>query len=143
MTNPDDNVIRAVLTGTRSVAVVGWSPNPDRPSHGVAAFLQARGMRMIPVNPGQAGQSHHGTPIRASLADIPPDDTVEMVDIFRRSDAVAAIVDEALATLPGLKVIWMQLGVTDERAAQKARKAGVIVIQDRCPKIEARRLGLA
>lgn len=142
MNTPDDNRIRAILTDTKVVAVVGWSPNPDRPSHGVAAFLKARGMRVIPVNPGQAGGQHDGEVIRASLSDIAQDDAVEMVDIFRRSDAVAAIVDEAMVRLPKLKVIWMQLGVEDEVAAARARAAGIIVVQDRCPKIEARRLGL-
>lgn len=142
MSNPDDATIRAILTDTKVVAVVGWSPNPERPSHGVAAFLKARGMRVIPVNPGQAGQSHGDEVIRASLSEIPKDDGVEMVDIFRRSEAVAGIVEEALAKLPALKVIWMQLGVTDEAAAAKARAAGVTVVQDRCPKIEVRRLGL-
>lgn len=142
MQNPDDMTIARILAETRTVAVVGWSPNPDRPSHGVAAFLKARGMRVIPVNPGQAGQNHEGEAIRASLATIPADARVEMVDIFRRSDAVAAVVDEALAALPDLKVIWMQLGVTDDLAAARARARGVIVVQDRCPKIEARRLGL-
>lgn len=143
MQNPDDVTIRAILTKTRVVAVVGWSPNPDRPSHGVAAFLKGRGIRVLPVNPGQAGQSHDGTLIRASLADIPTEEKVEMVDIFRRSDAVGAVVDDALANLPDLKVIWMQLGVTDEIAAARARARGIIVVQDRCPKIETRRLGLA
>jgi predicted CoA-binding protein len=142
MQNPDDMTIAKILAGTRVVAVVGWSPNPDRPSHLVAAFLKAHGMRVIPVNPGLAGQSHEGEEIRASLADIPANTGVEMVDIFRRSDAVAAIVDEALASLPDLKVIWMQLGVTDGVAAARARARGTIVVQERCPKIEARRLGL-
>lgn len=142
MSNPDDATIRAILTDTKVVAVVGWSPNPERPSHGVAAFLKARGMRVIPVNPGQAGRPYGDEVILTSLSEIPEDDGVEMVDIFRRSEAVAAIVDEALANLPALKVIWMQLGVTDEAAAAKARAAGVTVVQDRCPKIEVRRLGL-
>jgi predicted CoA-binding protein len=142
MTNPDDDTIRRILTETRTVAVVGWSPNPDRPSHGVADFLRARGMRMIPVNPGHAGKTYAGEVIRAALADIPPGDAVEMVDIFRRTEAVAGIVDEAMAGLPDLKVIWMQLGVADEAAAARARARGIIVIQNRCPKIEARRLGL-
>jgi predicted CoA-binding protein len=128
------------LTKTRVIAVVGWSPNPDRPSHGVAAFLAGRGVTVIPVNPGQAGHSHEGWPIYARLGDIPKDMRVEMVDIFRRSDAVAEVVDEALAELPDLKVIWMQLGVTDETAAAKARARGITVVQDRCPKIEVRRL---
>lgn len=142
MQNPDDETIRQILTSTRTVAVVGWSPNPERPSHGVAEFLRARGMRVIPVNPGQAGQVHAGEVIRARLGDIPTGEGVEMVDIFRRSDAVAGIVEEALAVLPGLKVIWMQLGVIDEAAAVRARARGILVVQDRCPKIEARRLGL-
>lgn len=142
MQNPDDMMIARILTGTRVVAVVGWSPNPDRPSHVVAASMKSRGMRVIPVNPGHAGQSHEGEEIWASLTDIPADTRVDMVDVFRRSDAVAAIVDEALAGLPDLKVIWMQLGVTDEVAAARARAHGVIVVQDRCPKIEAQRLGI-
>lgn len=143
MQNPDDETIRQILTGTRTVAMVGWSPNPERPSHGVADFLRSRGMRVIPVNPGQAGLTHADETIRARLNEIPTADGVEMVDIFRRSDAVSAIVDEALVALPGLKVIWMQLGVQDEAAAARARARGVIVVQNRCPKIETRRLGLA
>jgi predicted CoA-binding protein len=142
MQNPDDDTIRQILTGTHTVAVVGWSPNPERPSHGVADFLIGRGMRMIPVNPGQAGQIYAGEVIRAGLRDIPAGDKIDMVDIFRRSDAVPEIVDAALDALPGLKVIWMQLGVIHDAAAAKARARGVIVVQDRCPKIEARRLGL-
>lgn len=143
MQNPDDETIRQILTATRTVAMAGWSPNPERPSHGVADFLRSRGMRVIPVNPGQAGRIHAGEVIRARLGEIPAADGVEMVDIFRRSGAVAAVVDEALAVLPGLKVIWLQLGVQDEAAAARARAKGILVIQNRCPKIEARRLGLA
>lgn len=142
MHNPDDQTIRAILTGAPVVAVVGWSPNPDRPSHGVAAFLARRGMTVLRVNPGVAGQIVDGLPVYGRLSDIPKDVAVTMVDIFRRSEAVAAIVDEALAELPGLQVIWMQLGVVDEAAATKARARGVIVVQDRCPKIETARLNL-
>lgn len=140
MENPDDAKIRDILTGTRVVAVVGWSPNPERPSHGVAAFLARFGMTVFRVNPGQAGEVVDGRPVYGRLADIPKDAGVGMVDIFRRSDAVAGIVDEALAALPDLKVIWMQLGVMHTGAATKARAKGVIVVQDRCPKIEAARL---
>lgn len=141
MTNPDDATIRRILTQTRCVAVVGWSPNPERPSHGVADFLVGLGMRMIPVNPGQAGQTYGGEMIRAGLDGLAIEG-VEMVDVFRQSAAVPEIVTAALAHLPGVRVIWMQLGVIHDEAAARARAAGIIVVQDRCPKIEARRLGL-
>lgn len=142
MTNPDDATIRQILTQTRCVAVVGWSPNPERPSHGVADFLAGVGMRMIPVNPGQAGQAFGGEVIRAGLDEL-ASEGVEMIDVFRQSAAVPEIVTAALAHLPGVKVIWMQLGVVHEEAAARARATGIIVVQDRCPIIEARRLGLA
>lgn len=134
-----DAEIRAILTGARTIAVVGWSPKPDRPSHRVAAFLAARGYRVIPVNPGAAGQQALGVTVRASLAEI--DEPVDMVDIFRRSEDVPPVVDAALA-VPGLKAIWMQLGITHAEAAAKAEAAGVQVVQDRCPAIEIPRLGL-
>lgn len=142
MHDPDEATIRRILTGTRTVAVVGWSANPERPSHGVAGFLADAGMRVVPVNPGLAGQVWRGETVRADLAAFGPAERVDMVDIFRRSDAVAGIVDQALASLPDLRVIWMQLGVRDDAAAARAAARGIIVIQDRCPKIEARRLGL-
>lgn len=135
-----DDDIRRILTEVKTIAVVGWSPKPDRPSHGVAAFLKRKGFRVIAVNPGQAGQEALGEVVRASLAEI--DGAVDMVDIFRRSEEAGAVVDEALAALPGLKVVWMQLGVVDERAAARARAAGVEVVMDRCPAIEMPRLGL-
>ncbi|MEY4985072.1 MAG: hypothetical protein RIR62_3338 [Pseudomonadota bacterium] len=134
-----DDDIRTILTETRTIAVVGWSPKPDRPSHGVAAYLKRRGYRVIPVNPGQAGQTALGETIRASLSDI--DGPVDMVDIFRRSSEVGPVVDEALA-VPGIRTIWMQLGVVDEEAAARARAAGLRVVMDRCPAIEIPRLGL-
>ncbi len=135
-----DDDIRRVLTETRTIALVGWSPKPDRPSHRVAAFLKARGYRVIPVNPGQAGQSALGEVVRASLAEIA--EPVDMVDIFRRSEEAGGVVDEALAVLSGVKTIWMQLGVVDEAAATRARAAGVAVVMDRCPAIEIPRLGM-
>ena len=135
----DDTTIRDVLGRVKTIAVVGWSPKPDRPSHGVAAYLNRRGYRVIPVNPGQAGETALGETIRASLSEI--DVPVDMVDIFRRSSEVGPVVDEALR-LAGLKVIWMQLGVMDEVAATKARAAGLRVVMDRCPAIEIPRLGL-
>jgi predicted CoA-binding protein len=136
----DDATIRQVLTETRTIALVGWSPKPDRPSHRVAAFLKARGYRVIPVNPGQAGQIALGETVRASLADI--GEPVDMVDIFRRSEEAGAVVDEALAVLPGLKAVWMQLDVVDAVAAARAEAAGVTAVMDRCPAIEIPRLGM-
>jgi len=135
-----DATIRRVLTETRTIALVGWSPKPDRPSHRVAAFLKARGYRVIPVNPGQAGQVALGETVRASLAEI--GEPVDMVDIFRRSEEAGEVVDEALAVLPGLKAVWMQLGVVDAAAAARAEAAGVTAVMDRCPAIEIPRLGM-
>lgn len=132
-----DAEIRDILTEVKTIAVVGWSPKPDRPSHGVAAFLARRGYRVVPVNPGQAGQQALGETVVASLADAGP---VDMVDIFRRSEEAGAVVDEAIAI--GAKVVWMQLGVVDEAAADRARAAGLRVVMDRCPAIEIPRLGL-
>lgn len=132
-----DTEIRDILTSVRTIALVGWSPKPDRPSHGVAAFLKRRGYRVIPVNPGQAGQEALGETVVASLAEAGP---VDMVDIFRRSEEAGAVVDQAIAV--GAKVVWMQLSVVDEAAADRARAAGLRVVMDRCPAIEIPRLGL-
>jgi predicted CoA-binding protein len=132
--NPPDDAIRAVLATPQTVAVVGCSPNPERDSHRIAKLLQSRGHRVIPVNPG-----HHsilGETCYASLRDIP--EQVAMVDIFRRSEEVAPIVDEAIEV--GARIVWMQLGVIDERAAAAAQDAGLTVVMDRCPAIEYRRL---
>lgn len=139
-TMDEETVIRDVLRRVQVIAVVGWSPKPERASHGVAAFLHRRGYRVIPVNPGQAGQVALGEVVRASLAEI--EGPVDMVDIFRRSEEAGAVVDEALRVLPGLVAVWMQLGVVDEEAAARARAAGVAVVMDRCPAIEIPRLGL-
>ena len=132
--NPSDDTIKAVLAAPQTVAVVGCSPDPERDSHRIAKLLKARGHRVIPVNPGH--QTILGETCYASLRDIP--EPVDMVDIFRRSEHVAAIVDEAIEA--GAKVVWMQLGVIDERAAAKAQSAGLTVVMDRCPAIEYRRL---
>jgi predicted CoA-binding protein len=134
---PDDSEIRDILTSVRTIALVGWSPKPDRPSHRVAAFLHRKGYRVIPVNPGQTGQEALGEPVVASLAEAGP---VDMVDIFRRSEEAGAVVDQAIAV--GAKVVWMQLDVIDEAAADRARAAGLRVVMDRCPAIEIPRLGL-
>lgn len=134
---PSDAEIRDILTSVKTIAVVGWSPKPDRPSHGVAAFLKRRGYRVIPVNPGQAGQEALGETVVATLAEAGP---VDMVDIFRRSTEAGAVADEAVRL--GAKVVWMQLGVVDEAAASRARAAGIQVVMNRCPAIEIPRLGL-
>ncbi len=137
----DDATIRDILTRARTIAVVGWSPKPDRASHGVAAFLARRGYRVIPVNPGQAGEAALGATVRASLAEVAEKDgPVDLVDIFRSSEEAGAVVDEAIAI--GARAVWMQLGVVDEAAAARARAAGLRAVMDRCPAIEIPRLGL-
>ena len=134
---PSDSEVREILNSVKTIAVVGWSPKADRPSHGVAAFLAGRGYRVIPVNPGQAGQEALGETVVATLAEAGP---VDMVDIFRRSDEAGAVMDEAVAV--GAKVVWTQLGVVDEAAATRARASGLKVVMNRCPAIEIPRLGL-
>ena len=134
-----DAELRRILKETKVIALVGWSPKADRPSHGVARHLARRGYKVIPVNPGQTGVvTSWGATVVASLSDIT--EPVDMVDIFRNSDAVEPVVDEALQALPGLKTIWMQLGVENQTAAHKAEAQGLAVVMDRCPVIELARL---
>lgn len=135
-----DAHLRDILKSTKVVACVGVSSNPVRPSYYVARYLTLKGYTVIGVNPGLAGQVLFGQTVAASLSDIPKDAKVDMVDIFRRSDAVPAIVDEALEALPDLRTIWMQIGVQHAEATALARAAGKTVIQNRCPKIEYQRL---
>lgn len=134
----NDDDIAALLKGAHVTAMVGASANPARDSHGVMAFLQGQGYRVIPVNPGLAGQKLLGEAVVASLADI--EEPVDLVDIFRNSEAAGDAVDEAIAI--GAKAVWMQLGVINEDAAARAEAAGLKVVMDRCPKIEIPRLGL-
>ncbi|TBX27674.1 CoA-binding protein [Nioella sediminis] len=137
-TNPSDDLLRKILRSTKTIACVGVSPNPVRPSHYVGRYLKLKGFRVIPVNPGHAGSTLFGATVVGSLSEI--EGPVDMVDIFRRSDSVPPIVDEALDRFPGLKTIWMQIGVEHAEAAAKAEARGVQVIQNRCPKIEYQRL---
>jgi predicted CoA-binding protein len=138
MTDYSDTLLRDVLTRSNRIAMVGVSLNPVRPSNFVARYLGLKGFHVIPVNPMSVGESLYGRTVVGSLADI--DGPVDMVDIFRRSEAVPDIVDEALALFPDLGTIWMQIGVTHTEATAKAEARGVTVIQDRCPKIENQRL---
>lgn len=133
----DDAAIRAVLLGTRRVALVGASANPERAAHEIQGVLQEEGYAVTPVNPGLAGQTLQGRTVVASLDDAAP---LDMVDVFRNSANVPPVVDDAIRL--GAKVIWMQLGVIHEEAAARARAAGMTVVMDRCPAIELRRLGL-
>ncbi len=138
MSDHSDADLKTILTRTKSIAVVGVSSNPVRPSYYVARYLKLKGYRVIPVNPGLAGQDLFGETVHGDLTDLP--EGVDMVDIFRRSEFVPDIVDQALAHIPALKTVWMQIGVMHEGAAAKAEAQGMDVIQNRCPKIEYQRL---
>ena len=131
-----DRLLREILTSVKTIALVGASAKPHRPSNGVMRFLQTHGYRVIPVNPGLAGQNLHGERVHASLAEIP--EKIDMVDVFRNAAYAGAVADQAVAI--GARVVWMQLGVRDEAAAARAERAGVTVIMDRCPAIEIPRL---
>lgn len=128
-----------LLNETRTIAMVGLSDRPDRPSYRVMKVLQDHGYRVLPVNPQIAGEHVHGEFVWARLADIGV--PIDMVDIFRRSDAAGDAVDEAIAA--GAKSVWMQLGVIDEAAVARAEAAGLKVVMDRCPAIEIPRLNIA
>ena len=134
-----DAEIKALLEETRTIAVVGASDRPDRPSFRVMKTLQDHGYRTIPVNPQITGEHIHGEFVFRELAQL--GDPIDMVDVFRRSDVVGAVVDEAIAI--GAKSIWMQLGVIDQAAAARAEAAGLKVVMDRCPAIDIPRLGVA
>ncbi|WP_282151635.1 CoA-binding protein [Ruegeria atlantica] len=138
MPNYTDPFLKDILRCTKVIAVVGVSMNPVRPSYYVARYLSLKGYTVIPVNPGHAGKVLFGQTVRASLSEITQ--PVDMVDIFRRSEAVPSIVDEALSSFPDLRTIWMQIGVEHPEAAAKAQARGVDVVMNRCPKIEYQRL---
>ena len=133
-----DSYLRDILTEVRAIAILGASPRPGRPSHGVMAYLKRRGYRTIPVNPFAAGGTINGEPCHVSLAEVP--EPIDMVDVFRRSAAAGEAVDAAIAK--GAKVVWMQLGVRDDEAATRAEAHGLKVVMNRCPAIEIPRLGI-
>ncbi len=135
---PTDAFLRRILTAPRSFACVGISPNPIRPSHFVARYLATRGFRIIPVNPAHAGTELFGAGVVARLSDVA--EPVDVLDVFRRPEAVPAIVEEALAVFPGLACVWLQVGIVSPEAAELCAAANVPFVQDRCPKIEYQRL---
>jgi len=133
-----DADIRELLATARTIALVGASDRPNRPSYGVMAALQRHGYRVIPVNPQITGEHVHGEFVFRELAQL--GDPIDIVDIFRNSAAAGEVVDQAIAT--GAKAVWMQLGVVNHDAAERAEAAGLKVVMDRCPAIELRRLGV-
>lgn len=136
----DDRDILGILQSTRRIAVVGASTNPDRHSHRVMAYMQRSGYRLLPVNPGAIGRTILGETVYASLADVPG--PIDMVDVFRRADAIPGVADEVLAVREAkeIRYLWMQLDLYNEEVARRARAAGLTVVMDRCLKVEYGRL---
>jgi predicted CoA-binding protein len=136
-TTPD---LPRLLAEARTIAVIGASPNPSRASFGVMAYLQRNGYRIRPVNPTVAGSSIHGEPVAASLADLEP--PIDIVDVFRNSNHAGAAVDDAITARErlGISAVWLQLGVFDAAAGERARAAGLVFVMDRCIKIDHARL---
>jgi predicted CoA-binding protein len=135
-----EEVLRDILQAARTIAVVGLSPKPTRPSHGVARYLRDAGYRIVPVNPGHStilGETSYPT-----LTAAPADHPIDIVDVFRRSEFVGAIVDEAIALRSPPRLIWLQLGVVDEAARARAQAAGIPCVMDRCLMVEHRALGV-
>jgi predicted CoA-binding protein len=133
---PNDEELRRILAEARTIALIGASPKPERPSHMVMAYLQGAGYRVLPVNPGQEGREILGEKVHGSLSQI--DEHIDIVDIFRRSAQAPPVVDEAIKA--GAGAVWMQLGISNEEAARKAINAGLTVVMNRCTKIEHARL---
>ena len=133
-----DRLLREILKSTKTIAMVGLSMNETRPSYFVGRYLHKRGYKIIPINAGHGGKDFFGQLVKSSIDEI--DEPVDMVDIFRKPEAVPQIVDESLAKIKGLKTIWMQIGIKHGSSARKARELGLNVVEDRCPKIEHQRL---
>lgn len=134
--------LRRILDQTKTMAIVGASPKTNRPSNMVMRYMQSRGYRVIPVNPVAAGKEILGETTYGALSEIPvAEDPVELISIFRNSEAAGPVVDEAIEALAprGLKIVWMQIGVINEAAAARAEAAGLAVVMDRCPKMELSR----
>ena len=134
----EDSYIRGIMHLVKSVAIVGASPKDNRPSHFVVKYLNERGYKVFPVNPGQGDGEIANIKAYAKLSDVP--EPIDMIDVFRSSDAVPGVLEEALKLSPLPKVFWMQLGVRDDESAARAEAAGMKVVMDRCPKIEYGRL---
>ena len=137
---PEDQVLTQVLAETHTIAMIGASANPEKPSYRVMRYLQSAGYRVIPVNPMIEEEKVNGETVYGSLADI--DIPYDLVDVFRRTDAIPEVMDDILAEAEdhGIRFVWLQLGIRDEKSAAKAREAGLIVVMDRCMKIEHARL---
>jgi predicted CoA-binding protein len=135
-----DAFLHSILSTVKTIAVVGASDKESRPSYGVLGFLVKQGYHVIGVNPNLAGRRVHGAPFYTTLAEVP--EAIDMVDIFRNSEAAGGAVDEALALKPKPMVVWMQLGVRNHEAAARARALGVKVVMNRCAKIEYKRLAI-
>jgi len=135
-----DEYLRSILDETKTIAMVGASPHWNRPSYFAMKYLQGKGYRVIPVNPGAVGKRILGESVYVSLREVPG--PIDMVDVFRSSEAAAGIVEEtlAIAAEKGIRTVWMQIGVRDDRAAVRAEQAGLRVVMNRCPKIEYARL---
>lgn len=136
----EERDVRRVLEGARVVAVLGAHSDPGRPAHYVPAYLERQGARILPVNPMLAGQALFGAPVRASLVEL--GEPVDVVDVFRRSDALAGHVDEILGMTPRPRVVWFQSGIRDDAVAARLVAAGIEVVQDRCMLADHRNFGM-
>ena len=134
----EDSYLEAILNDVKTIAVVGASPKPERPSHMVTEYLVSAGYDVVPVNPGQAGNLIAGVRVVASLAHI--EQSIDMIDVFRNPEAAYKIVEEALQLSPLPKIIWMQIGVRNDKAAKLAESKGIKIVMNRCTKIEHARL---